>query len=89
VTDKLNSSATSLHRAQRDRLASFMPSYGSLHSPSLKKYNMNIMDSRRNRFNAGNIVGDPFALASISISLVSWHQLCSRERQLTASSLGG
>jgi hypothetical protein len=31
---------------------------------------MNAMDSRRARFNIGNIVGDPFALATISICLV-------------------
>ena len=65
-----NLTLLSLYRAQHDHLDLFMPSYGSLHSPSLKKYNMNIMDSRRAKFNIGNIFGDPFALATISISLV-------------------
>jgi len=45
-----------------------MPSYGSLHSPSLQKHR--IMDSQRGRFSMTHIVGDPFALATISISLV-------------------
>jgi hypothetical protein len=40
-------------------------------SPSLKKYDMGMMDSRRSRFSGGNIVGDPFALITISTSLVS------------------
>jgi len=45
-----------------------MPSYGSLHSPSLK------MESRqygRKGIHMGNIIGDPFALATISIAAVS------------------
>lgn len=47
-----------------------MPNYGSLHSPSLKKYN-NMAEYRRSgRFDFGNIIGDPFALATISIGLV-------------------
>ncbi len=49
-----------------------MPSYGSLHSPSLRK-----MEHSRGQYGSrkgisiGNIIGDPFALATISISAVS------------------
>jgi len=46
-----------------------MPSYGSLHSPSLRKHNM-LEPRRGGKFNFGRIIGDPFALATISISLV-------------------
>jgi len=48
-----------------------MPSY-SLNSPSLKKYDMGIMDSRRSQFSGGNIIGDPFALITVSLSLGAW-----------------
>lgn len=49
-----------------------MPSYGSLRSPSLRKN----MDNghgygSRNSFSVGRIIGDPFALATISIAIVS------------------
>lgn len=56
--------------SHRPLLDPFMPNYGSLHSPSLKKHN-NMAEYRRGgRFEFGNIIGDPFALATISISLV-------------------
>lgn len=52
-----------------------MPSYNSLGSPSLRK-----MDNARpghgggRRFSLGYIIGDPFALATISIAIVSGSQ---------------
>ena len=50
-----------------------MPSYGSQRSPSLKKmdYNNGARYGNAKRFNMGNIVGDPFALATIGIAIVS------------------
>jgi len=48
-----------------------MPSYGSLHSPSLRKMeHSRVQYSSRKGISMGNIIGDPFALATISISLV-------------------
>jgi len=46
--------------------------YGSLHSPSLRKMENSRAQYGRKRMNMGNIIGDPFALATISISAVSW-----------------
>ena len=48
-----------------------MPSYGSLQSPSLRKMENSRAQYGRKGLNMGNVVGDPFALATISISAVS------------------
>lgn len=48
-----------------------MPSYGSLHSPSLRKMENSRGSYGRKGINMGNIIGDPFALATISIGAVS------------------
>jgi hypothetical protein len=47
-----------------------MPVY-TPNSPSLQKYNMGFMDARKSNMSGGNIIGDPFALATISLSVVS------------------
>jgi SHO1 osmosensor len=46
-----------------------MPSYGNLSTPSLRK--MENGYGQRSTFSVGRIIGDPFALATISISIVS------------------
>jgi len=52
-----------------------MPGYGSQRSPSLKKMEYNNNNNGRyasgKKFKMGNIVGDPFALATIGIAIVS------------------
>ncbi|KAF6817681.1 SH3 domain-containing protein [Colletotrichum musicola] len=49
-----------------------MPSYGSLHSPSLRKMEQSRVQYGKKSINLGNIIGDPFALATVSISLLAW-----------------
>jgi SHO1 osmosensor len=48
-----------------------MPSYGSLGSPSLRKMENGHGYGQRSTFSVGRIIGDPFALATISIGIVS------------------
>lgn len=55
-----------------------MPPYANIPSPSLRKMNGQDPSQRggaygsSGRFDFGNIVGDPFALATISVSIIAW-----------------
>jgi SHO1 osmosensor len=48
-----------------------MPSYGSASTPSLRKMENGQGYGQRSTFSIGRIIGDPFALATISIGMVS------------------
>jgi SHO1 osmosensor len=48
-----------------------MPSYGALSTPSLRKMENGHGYGQRSTFSVGRIIGDPFALATISIGIVS------------------
>ena len=67
-------SSSAVAALQPTNIAS-MPSYGSLHSPSLRKMENSRVQygSSRKRVSLGNIIGDPFALATISISAVCFY----------------
>lgn len=49
-----------------------MPSYGSLGSPSVGKMESGYGHNGRSSFSVGRIIGDPFALATISIGFLAW-----------------
>lgn len=50
-----------------------MPRFGGNESPSLRKMELvsGRETSRKGKFSMGNIIGDPFSLATIGIAIVS------------------
>jgi SHO1 osmosensor len=46
--------------------------YGSSASPSLRKMEQGYGSTPRASFSVGRIIGDPFALATISIGILAW-----------------
>jgi SHO1 osmosensor len=48
-----------------------MPSFAALSTPSLRKMENGHGYGQRTTFSVGRIIGDPFALATISIAVVS------------------
>lgn len=54
-----------------------MPSYGSTASPSIRKMESGFGSNQR-KFEIGRIIGDPFALATISIGIVRSLECASR-----------
>jgi SHO1 osmosensor len=61
-----------------------MQAYGSAGSPSLRKMESGYGHNQRGAsFSVGRIIGDPFALATISIGIVSLLVFCARAPVLT------
>lgn len=54
-----------------DLVIGLMPSYSGNNSPSLQKMDYSAGRHGGKRFDFGNIVGDPFSLATIGIAIVS------------------
>jgi len=60
-----------LGRAERAPHNIPMPTYSSLDSPSFRKMEGSRRDYSRRRFSLAHIIGDPFALATTTIAIVS------------------